>query len=100
MTEFFPNKPIKTDVPKIEVTISPNAPLPVGLTRFQLVVVDDAGNASDPAVVEVIIKDTLRPTAVLDAPKAVEVGQSFVLVGDRSSDVAPGKVVNYIWTLL
>jgi hypothetical protein len=100
MTEFFPNKPIETAEPKIEVTISPNAPLPAGLTKFQLVVVDDAGNASDPAVVEVIIRDTLRPTAVLDAPKSVEVGQSFVLVGDRSSDVAPGKVVNYIWTLL
>jgi hypothetical protein len=100
MAEFFPNKPIETKEPKIEVTVSPNAPLPVGVTRFQLVVVDDSGNESEPNFVEVVIRDTQRPTAVLDAPRQVEAGQSFALSGDRSSDVAPGKVVRYLWTLV
>jgi hypothetical protein len=100
MATFLPNQPIETTEPKIEVTVSPNAPLPVGVTRFQLVVVDDSGNASEPTFVEVIIRDTQRPTAVLDAPKQVEAGRSFALAGDRSSDVPPGKVAKYIWTLV
>jgi hypothetical protein len=101
MAEFIINQPIETTDAKIEVTISPNAPLLVGVTRFQLVVIDDAGNASDPAITEVIIRDTERPTAVLDiVPQQVEAGKSFALVGDRSSDVAPGKVVKYVWTMV
>jgi len=100
MAEFIPNKPIETTEPKIEVTVTPKNPLAIGVNRFQLIVIDDAGNASEPAVVEVIVRDTNRPTAVLDAPKQVEIGRSFSLAGDRSSDVAPGKVAKYIWTLI
>ena len=100
MAEFFPNKPIETTEPQIKVTLSPTAPLPIGVNRFQLVVVDDSGNTSEPAIREVIIRDTQRPTSVLDAPKAVEAGNSFVLDATRSSDVPPGKVVKYIWTLI
>jgi hypothetical protein len=100
MAEFLLNQPVQTDDPKVEVTISPDAPLPVGVVRFQLVVVDDLGNQSEPNIREVIIRDSGRPTAILDAPPEVEVGQSFTLTGDRSSDVAPGTVVRYIWTLI
>ena len=100
MAEFVVNKSIETKDPKIEVTVSSNALLPVGITRFQLVVVDDSGNASEPNFVDVVIRDTQRPTAILDAPKQVEVGQSFVLAGDRSSDIPPGKIAKYVWTLV
>jgi hypothetical protein len=100
MAEFVVNKPIETTDPKIEVTVSSKEPLPVGITRFQLVVVDDSGNASEPNFVDVVILDTQRPTAILDAPRQVEVGQSFVLAGDRSSDIPPGKIEKYVWTMV
>ncbi len=100
MPIFEPNKPIETTDPKIEVTVDPQNPLPVGLHRFQLIVEDDSGNQSEPAVVEVLVQDTQRPTAVLDAPRQVEAGSSFALAGDRSTDVPPGRVVKYIWSLV
>jgi hypothetical protein len=53
-------------------------------------VTDEAGNVSTPAVVEVVIRDLQKPTAVLDAPRQVETGQSFQLSGSRSTDIAPG----------
>ena len=100
MAIFEIGKPIETAEPTIEVTVSTDKPIPVGSRLFQLQVVDEQGNTSEVAVREVIIRDTQRPTAVLDAPKEVEFGQSFKLSGERSSDVPPGKVVRYTWTLL
>ena len=100
MAEFRPGQPIETDVPTVEVTVTPGAPLPVGRHRFQLVVVDDSGNQSEPSVAEVIVRDRQKPTAVLDVPAAVDFGSSFRLSGSRSSDVAPGKIVKFIWTRL
>ena len=94
------NTPVETTDPVLVVKVDPANPLPNGVHRFQLVVVDDSGNESDPAIVEVIIRDTQKPTAVIDAPATTETGQSFKLSGERSSDVAPGKVVNYIWTMI
>ncbi len=99
MAEFQPNAPIETTDPTIEVTVTPAKPLPVGRKRFQLVVVDDSGNQSDPDVVEVIVRDAQKPTAVIDAPRLVDFGKSFQLSGTRSSDVG-GRVVKYVWTLL
>ena len=99
MAEFQPNAPIETTDPTIEVTVTPAKPLPVGRKRFQLVVVDDSGNQSDPDVVEVIVRDAQKPTAVIDAPRLVDFGKSFQLSGARSSDVG-GRVVKYVWTLL
>ncbi len=100
MATFQPGTRIETDQPSIEVTVAPESPLPTGRHRFQLVVVDDSGNVSDPDEVVVIVKDTQRPTAVLDAPAQAEFGQSFLLSGKRSSDVPPGRVVKYIWTMV
>ena len=100
MPQFAPGQPIVTDSPTVEVTVARDKPLAAGQHRFQLVVTDDAGNVSAPAVVEVVIRDTQKPTAVLDAPRQVEVGQSFQLSGSRSTDIAPGKIVRYQWTLL
>jgi hypothetical protein len=99
MAEFRPNQPIETDTSDIEVTVSPASPLPVGRHQFQLVVVDDSGNQSEPAVFEVIVRDTSKPTAVIDGPRAVDAGSSFQLSGRRSTDVG-GRIVKYRWTLL
>jgi hypothetical protein len=99
MAIFKVNVPIETTEPKIEVTVGPDSSLPKGRVRFQLVVVDDSGNESSPDTVDVIIQDTQRPTAVLDAPRAVEFGNSFTLLGDRSLDIG-GRIVTYRWTLI
>ena len=100
MAKFEVGAPVETDEPKIEVTVDPQSPLPVGRHKFQLVVADDAGNHSLPDTVEVVVKDSFNPTAVLRAPTQVESGKQFVLDGRASSDVPPGKVVKYIWTML
>lgn len=100
MAEFKIGEKVETIDPKVEVTIDPNNPLKPGTYRFQLVVVDDAGNESDPAFVNVVVRDTQRPTAVIDAPRAVEVGTSFDMSAAQSFDASGGQIVRYIWTLL
>lgn len=101
MAEFKLDTPIETIDPAVEVTVNPDSPLPLGPVRFQLVVFDEENNASEPAFLEVIIRDSQRPTAVLDGPReGVEAGTSFKLSGERSSDVAPGRIVRYVWTLV
>jgi hypothetical protein len=75
--------------------------LPSGTHIFQLVVVDEDGNQSDPVTAQIVIKDTQKPTAVLTvAPTQVQPGQVFSLDGSKSSDVAPGRVVSFIWTMV
>jgi hypothetical protein len=100
MPEFKIGEKIETAEPRIEVTIDPANPLRPGTYRFQLVVVDDSGNESDPAFVNVVVRDTQRPTAVIDAPEAVEVGQTFEMTATRSFDAPGGQIVRYVWTLL
>jgi hypothetical protein len=99
MPEFRTGQPVQTETPDVEVTVTPSAPLPVGRHRFQLVVEDDSGNSSQPTIAEVIVRDTQKPTAVLDAPQVVDLGRSFQLSGRRSSDIA-GRIVRYTWTRL
>ena len=108
MPEFKPNVPVVQKDPLVSVDINQGNPMLAGKYRFQLVVVDDGNNESDPAFLDVIIRDTERPTAVLDMVNAdgalvepvVSVGSSFRLSGARSSDVPPGKVKAYRCTLL
>lgn len=108
MAEFKPNVPVVQTDPIITVDVNKDQPLAPGRYRFQLVVVDDANNESDPAFVDVIVRDTERPTAILDMVNAdkvivkpvVSVGASFILSGARSSDVAPGKIASYRFTLI
>ena len=100
MAQFVIGTPIETTEPSIEVTVDRAHPLAPGRHQFQLVVVDDSGNQSAPDVVEVIVRDTTKPTAVLDAPKTVETGQSFALQGNRSSDVPPGRIARFVWMML
>ena len=100
MADFKFGEPVETKEALVEVTINPNAPLRPGRYTFQLVVVDDSGNQSLPDSVDIIIRDTTQPTAVITAPSAVEVGRSFNLSGEKSFDAPGGKIVNYVWTLL
>lgn len=98
MAEFVPGTDISTEVPTIEVTVSPDKPLPIGRQLFRLVVVDDAGNESRPDQVEVIVADQDAPTAVLRAPRTAAFGRSFSLDGSASFDAGGGKVVKWVWT--
>ena len=108
MAQFAPNQPVAQADPTVSVDVTPNSPLPMGVNRFQLIVVDDSGNESAPVFLEVIVKDLDNPTAVLDMVDArggrvdptVDFGAAFTLSGARSSDVAPGKVVEYRFTLV
>jgi hypothetical protein len=100
MAVFTTGQQVVTNDPHVDVTVTPAAPLPPGKHRFQLIVVDDAGNASDPTFADIVVVDDKKPTAVIDAPATVPLGVSFSLSGARSSDVAPGKVVEFRWTRL
>ena len=109
MAEFKPNVPVVLTEPLVSVDIKQDSPMPPGKYRFQLIVVDDGDNASNPAFLDVIIQDTQRPTAVLDMvdangariePPNVQIGASFNLSGARSSDVAPGTVKGYRFMLV
>jgi hypothetical protein len=99
MPEFKLGETIETEEPQVQVEINQENPLPPGRYTFQLVVVDDSGNESLPDSVAVIIRDTLRPTAVIEAPGSVTFGESFLLDGRRSSDIG-GQIVTYRWTLV
>ncbi len=101
MADFQGKNVQETVDPIIEVTITPDRPLSVGRHRFQLVVVDNSNNESEPDTIEVIILDTTKPTAVINSvPRQPEFGQSFQLSAKGSRDLLPGKIVNYIWTLV
>jgi hypothetical protein len=79
--------------------VDPAGPLPSGKHTFQLVVVDDQGQSSLPATVDVVVRDKVVPTAVIKAPQSVPAGQSFTLDGSASNEVPPGKIVKFIWTM-
>jgi hypothetical protein len=98
MAEFAIGVEVKTDVPTVEVTVSPDNPLRVGRQTFRLVVVDDSGNSSIPDEIQIIVADQDAPTAVLKGPTVVAAGRSFGLDGSASFDVGGGKVVTYLWT--
>jgi len=100
MAEFIINKEIVTDAPTIDVTVTPEKPLPRGKVSFQLVVTDDSGNASKPVTVTVTILDDQAPTAILTAPSTVPFGKSFSLNGEKSVDAGGGRIVKYAWTYL
>ena len=90
---------VETDTPTFEVTSTPANPLPPGKMVFQLIVKDDNGNESLPTQMEVFVIDNQRPTAILQGPGKVPVGQSFTLDGRASTDIG-GRVVKYRWTRL
>ena len=100
MATFVTGQEIQTSDSSVEVTITPATPLAPGKHKFQLVVVDDSGNQSEPTTVEIVVVDDKKPTAVMDAPASVPFGNSFKLSGSRSFDLPPGKIVSYRWLRL
>ena len=101
MADFVFDEPVDTgNVATVEVTGKDGQPLAIGQYKFRLVVVDDEGNESLPSYAKVEVSDPMNPTARLNAPSKVKFGKSFFLNGKESSDVAPGTIVRYIWTLL
>jgi hypothetical protein len=101
MANFSVGTKVSTTEDSVSVDVTPAAAIPPGVHHFQLIVVDDAGNESDPATAQVVVRDSVRPTAVLGiAPSQVQPGASFKLDGTKSSDVAPGKLVQFIWTMI
>jgi hypothetical protein len=100
MPQFIVNKEVVTDVPTVEVSVTPDKPLPRGRQRFQLIVTDDTGNVSKPDIVEIIVADQDAPTAVLTVPSPVAFGRSFNMSGERSFDAGGGRIVRYAWTYL
>jgi hypothetical protein len=101
MANFTIGTKITTTEPTVSVDVTPTSAIPPGVHHFQLIVIDDAGNASDPATAQIVIKDSTKPTAVLAVvPTQVDPGVSFRLDGRNSSDVPPGKIAQFIWTLI
>jgi hypothetical protein len=100
MATFTIGTDISTPDPFVTVDATLDTPLPKGQHTFQLVVVDDDGLVSDPVTVDVVVRDDRKPTAVLVAPVTVPFGQTFRLDGSKSSDLPPGKVVKFVWTML
>jgi hypothetical protein len=107
--EFRQNKEFTSGDALLSIAVSPNDPIPVGAHTFQLVVVDNSGNASRPAQIQILVRDSTAPTAVINAAdldgrplrdNTVESGAGFVLNGKGSVDLPPGKIEKYIWTLV
>ena len=108
MAEFKSNVPVIQADPNVTVDVTAASPLPIGKHRFSLVVVDDSGNESAPFLLDIVVRDGDRPTAVLEMvdrnnnviPPIVNAGQSFILSGKGSKDLPPGKIKEYRFTLL
>ena len=108
MAEFKPNVPVVQADPTVTVDVNARAPLAVGKHRVSLTVIDDAGNESAPAILELVVRDTEKPTAVLEIvdgrgtrlDPSVPQGTTFILSGAKSTDIPPGKIKEYRFTLL
>jgi hypothetical protein len=108
MTVFRQNQPVTQADPFVKVEATRIGPLPVGKNRLQLVVIDDLGNVSDPVFMDVVVLPPSFPTAVLELVDGagaridpiVAPGAAFRLSGARSSDVPPGRVTRYLFTLV
>jgi hypothetical protein len=95
------NQAIEAKAPDSQLLILVDAakPMKTGTYVFQLQVVDDAANVSQPTSVKIVVVDDQAPNAVIDAPDRVGFGKGFTLSGKRSFDVG-GTVTQFIWTLI
>jgi hypothetical protein len=96
MPELKVGEIITTTTPTLEVT-NTLTPLAVGPHVFQLIVMDEAKNVSEPVTVEVTVLDNKAPTAILHAPSSVPYGSPITLDGRDSVDLL-GRIVEYRWT--
>ena len=84
-----------TTDPTVVVTVTP-APAAGQVLRFSLVVIDDLGNSSQPAFVNVTVQ--ALPVAVLAGPPTVSAGATIALVGSDSTPT--GHIKTYQWQLV
>ncbi|WP_339721004.1 hypothetical protein [uncultured Paraglaciecola sp.] len=100
-SDLIVNQKISAAAPDalLNITIDSQSPLQTGSYEFQLVVVDDSGNNSNPATVKITIADDQAPTAVIDAPSRVGFAKDFSLSGQRSIDIG-GELTKFVWTLI
>jgi hypothetical protein len=96
------NTPIDAPAPDttLIVTIDTAKPLKVGAYTFQLEVLDDSGNRSQPVQARLFIIDQTAPTAIISAPRQVPFATDFTLSGAESTDAGGGTITRYIWTLI
>jgi hypothetical protein len=96
------NEPIEAAAPDVTlvIVIDPTNPMKVGAYTFQLEVMDDSGNRSQPVQARLFIADTTAPTAIISAPRSVPFATDFTLSGKESTDVGGGTIARYIWTLI
>ena len=83
-----------TTDPTAVVTVNP-APTAGQTLRLSLVVIDDLGNTSQPAFVNVTVQ--ALPVAVLTGPTAFSAGATIALVGSASTPA--GHIKTYQWQL-
>jgi hypothetical protein len=110
LEKFQSTAEVNTNDTLLNVAVSPDNPLPIGPHVFELEVIDQAGNRSVPVRVQLIVRDSQAPTAVLNVtdaqgrvlPEAViEMGAGFMLSAKGSRDVAPGTgIESYTWRLV
>jgi hypothetical protein len=96
------NQPIEAAAPDstLVITIDASRPLRIGSYTFQLEVVDDSGNRSQPVQARLFIVDSEAPSAIISAPRTVPFNTEFTLSGAESTDVGGGTIARYVWTLL
>jgi hypothetical protein len=101
-TQLHVNQSVEAAAPDttLVVEVDPSKPLAVGSYLFQLEVLDDSGNRSQPVQARVIVTDNQAPSAIISAPRTVAFGQPFTLSGAESRDVGGGSIARYIWTLI
>ncbi|MGE4083419.1 MAG: PKD domain-containing protein [Vicinamibacterales bacterium] len=88
---------VETSQPTFTFT-SAAYPLLAGPHVVTLTVVDASGNHSTPVQLQVSVVADTAPTAVLDTPSAIDLGDPLVVSGAGSTD-AVGTIVRYIWQL-
>jgi hypothetical protein len=95
------NQPIegKANDPTLVIIVDAAKPLTTGTYVFQLQVVDDAKNVSQPTTVNIVVADDKAPNAVITGPARVSFGDGFTLSGKSSFDVG-GRIDAYIWSLI
>ena len=96
------NQPIEAAAPDatLIITMDRARPLPIGSYTFQLEVVDDSGNRSQPVQARLFVIDSQAPSAIISAPRSVPFATEFTLSGAESRDVGGGTIARFIWTLL
>jgi hypothetical protein len=94
------NAPIEAAAPDATLVITMDRPLAIGAYTFQLEVVDDSNNRSQPVQVRLTIVDNQAPSAIISAPRTVPFNTEFTLSGAESRDAGGGTIARFVWTLL